>query len=117
MRTVIRHKTDGLFVGHGMGLAFFSLLDSAGQYEIVSFDSEADAQEVLASMSFTDSFIAECTYHDVVSEGGVYISVANLKAAGLTEYLGDLEANYNRAVLESSASGAMASTAANTTVH
>ena len=44
-RVVIVHEELGIFVGKSMGFAFWSNLDTGGQWCCATFDDEADARE------------------------------------------------------------------------
>lgn len=48
-RTIITHPEMGIFIGAAAGLAFWSMLDAAGQSEVVTFEDEADARDFVGS--------------------------------------------------------------------
>lgn len=84
MRYIIVHERDGIFVGHGMGLAFFSALDPADQTQCVTFESQDYAQEfvsvILASTGETYTV-------QEISGDAEYASIADLETAGYGKYL------------------------------
>lgn len=45
MKYLINHQGAGVFVGHGLGLAFFTNHDCAGQTRVVLFDEEHHAAQ------------------------------------------------------------------------
>lgn len=78
------NSTNGVFVGHAMGMAFFAGLETAGQTVAATFDSPQDAQPVLDLL----------TEHGC--EGLVLVQVVSghwkdLQAAGLDT--GDMDIN------------------------
>ena len=81
-RVVIIHRQLGIFVGHSMGLGFWSQLgDAGGQYTAVTFDSEADARGFVSEWSPpTDP--NDHAYLPVEAEGE-WASIPELHRAGL----------------------------------
>lgn len=49
MRTVIYHKEWGIYLGSCMGMGFWTKLDPAGQDSAVTFASQSEAEEVIAT--------------------------------------------------------------------
>lgn len=65
-----------------MGLAFWSMLDAAGQYAAVVFDSEYDARDYVSrweTKTDPDDFV----YVELDSKSGEYATVPELIAVGL----------------------------------
>lgn len=87
MRTVITHPEMGVYVGHCLGLGFWTLLDSAGQPSATTFDNELDAREHIASWDENND---PNDYGFVLVESG---EIQALKDAGLSPLLGDMEAD------------------------
>ena len=47
-RVVIVHEEMGVFVGAHMGMAYWSMLETAGQAACATFDDEADARNFVS---------------------------------------------------------------------
>jgi len=88
MPVVIVSETDGIFVGHALGLGFWSLLDSVGQQEVCTFENTFQARQFVRKWGNPDAY----TYRQVKTKGD-FATVKELKAAGLGKYLGDIEDN------------------------
>lgn len=79
---VIVHPEHGIFVGVGLGLAFWSNLDCAGQTQAPLIPDEAEARAFVDSWRNSpgaDAF----TYHPVTSAADRYATIEELDAAGL----------------------------------
>ena len=48
-RVVIVHEEMGIFIGRNLGLAFWSNLDTGGQWCCATFDDEGDAREFVST--------------------------------------------------------------------
>lgn len=82
-RIVIVHHEMGIFIGAGMGMAFWSLLECAGQCEAVCFLTEEDARSFVGQWEpkqDPDSY----RYVEIKSAGG-WATVQELTDAGLRE--------------------------------
>lgn len=92
---VITHPEHGIFVGAAMGLAFWTLLDTAGQSRVATFSSIAEAREFVSSWELAEFDRARCEYIilPTVSADSDHASLADLIAAGLDHLTGDLLAN------------------------
>lgn len=82
-RIVIVHHEMGIFIGAGMGIAFWSMLDCADQFTAVCFNDEQDAR------SFVDEWVPkqdpnDYRYVEIDSAGG-WATIPELSAAGLKE--------------------------------
>lgn len=91
MRTVITHEEDGIFVGAAMGLAFFSMLDAAGQDQVATFLDEADARDFICQWEpemDPDRF----SYVEVKVDTD-HATIADLVEAGLQDKIGTLLEN------------------------
>jgi hypothetical protein len=81
----IIHPEHGLFVGVGLGLAFWSNMDCAGQYQVPLMADEAEARAFVSSWRSPagpidpDTF----TYHAVESVE-TWATIEELEAAGLS---------------------------------
>jgi hypothetical protein len=84
---VITHLSDGIYVGQALGLAFWTLIDAAGQAEVVTFTDEAEAREHVASWDKRNN---PATYGYVAVSAGRYAGVEALAAAGLSHLVGNL---------------------------
>ena len=90
MAVVMANDELGGFVGSGMGFAFWSKLDSVGQEQAVTFPTESDAVAFLDS--WPDGAVPDpCRFVEVGQKD--YVSIAELKAVGLGDLLGDMEAD------------------------
>jgi hypothetical protein len=95
MSIVITHHEDGIYLGHALGLGFWSLLDTAGQSQAATFESERQAREHVASwVDHNDP--DEFDYREVACANEFYATVQELKAAGLGEMLGEMELEHLR---------------------
>ncbi|MFG1270597.1 hypothetical protein V5F40_21845, partial [Xanthobacter sp. DSM 14520] len=93
-KIVIVHLEWGVYIGNALGLGFWSMLDSAGQFVAVIFASEADAEAHIRSW---DENNTPSAYRLVsVAAAGRWASLAELRAAGLGSCLGDMEENARR---------------------
>ncbi|MCI0755471.1 hypothetical protein [Teichococcus vastitatis] len=90
MPVVITHPSDGVYVGHALDLAFWTLLDAAGQAEVVTFTDEAEAREHVANWDERNN---PASYGYVAVSAGRYAGVEALAAAGLSHLVGDLLEN------------------------
>lgn len=90
MSVVITHPDYGIFVGHAIGLGFWSRLDAAGQDTACVFESEQQAREFIRTWK-TNSNPDDYEYQEVACADGFHATVEELRAAGLQDQLGDLE--------------------------
>jgi len=82
-KLVAVHPTDGVFVGTGLGLAFFSFVEDAGQESVPVFDTVDQAVEMFTSWNppYDHSVIR---YVEVECAGGHQATYDELCAAGLS---------------------------------
>lgn len=93
MKFAITHPEQGIYVGHGLGLAFWSLWEAAGQDCAVVFDTEDEAREHVSSwMDHNDPDDYGYAAVDVAADAG-HATVEELCAAGLGDLVGDLLIN------------------------
>lgn len=89
-RFLLIHDDFGIFVGHGMGMCFFSHVESAGQTTAVTFATEDDAKQFVTEhlISLKD----KCRYYSIrcVAE---HASIDEIVSAGLEPLLGDMRSN------------------------
>ena len=94
---IVRDEADwGVYLGHAMGLGFWTLMDTAGQSTAPVFDSEEPAREHVRSWESDDPRNCDPeTYHyaEVSVAVAGYASIAELEAAGLGHLLGDMREN------------------------
>lgn len=62
---VIYHDEMGVFLGHSLGLGFFSNMDPVGQTSAVAFKDEQDAREFIAEC---DDFPSDVKFRTVVAD-------------------------------------------------
>ncbi|WP_435018442.1 hypothetical protein TA3x_000416 [Tundrisphaera sp. TA3] len=90
-RVVITNPVMGIYLGNCLGLGFWTLLDTAGQQEAVTFSSK---QEAFSHIQSWDSEDRALDYRCVqVPTQREYATVSELAKAGLTHLLGDMLAN------------------------
>lgn len=91
---VITHPEYGIFVGEGLGLAFWSKLDAVGQSSAAVFENEADARSYIADIAVP---VAKQSfgYVQLETEDGYHASISELQAAGLGELIGHLGTGEN----------------------
>ncbi len=95
MSIVITHPEDGIYLGNCLGMGFWSLMDTAGQSQAATFESEAQARaHVMSWESHNDP--DALTYQEVVCANEFYATVEELKAAGLEDLLGEMELEHLR---------------------
>jgi hypothetical protein len=86
--TVIVHPEDGLFLGVGLGFAFWSNLDCGGQSRACTFRDAAEARKFAAtSLGYEQEGL---TFVNIPTSLD-YADVTVLKAAGLGHLVGPLE--------------------------
>ena len=84
MPYAIEHPVDGTFVGSGLGLAYFSRRETAGQIQAVTTEDRAEALEIIKEL---ESFSIEGLQVVEVASG----HWSDLEAAGLD--VGDMAEN------------------------
>ncbi|RFC64755.1 hypothetical protein [Mesorhizobium denitrificans] len=87
-KIVIIHPQMGVYLGHCLGLGFWTLLDPAGQSEAVVFDSVADARAHIASWE-NENRPDDYGFHEVAATGR-YATIPMLIEAGLSHLLGTM---------------------------
>jgi hypothetical protein len=90
-RVVIVHHTQGIYVGSCMGLGFWSNLDTANQWTVVTLPSEQAARDYVASWhewNNPDSY----TYPRIDCSG-TWATIDELNRAGLGHLTGPLLIN------------------------
>lgn len=83
-RVVITHKEMGIFLGEAMGMAFWSMLDAAGQYLAPTFEDDEDARDLVRSwvpLQDPDHY----TYVELHSVNE-WATIAELDKAGLSGF-------------------------------
>lgn len=90
-KIVIIHPNMGVYLGHFLGLGFWTLLDPAGQSQAVVFDNVADARAHVASWESQDR-PEDYGFHEVRSTGR-YATIPMLIDAGLSHLLGTMADN------------------------
>jgi hypothetical protein len=96
MHVVINYTEMGIYLGNCLGLGFWSKLDPVGQDAAVTFPSEVEARRHVASWNENND-PASYEYRLVATnKDRDYATISDLKDAGLTDLLGDLEADFLR---------------------
>ena len=86
---VITHPEYGIFVGHAMGLCFWSQLDAVDQDCAATFESVEQAKEFTLEFG-EDRGVADYDFHEVETEDEFGATVDELRNAGLGDLLGGL---------------------------
>lgn len=87
MRFVLTHPEMGVYLGNCLGLGFWTLLDTVGQPEAVTFPSIAEAEMHIRSWDQNNN---PDVYQFVPVDCAEYASIADLVKAGLGPVLGDM---------------------------
>jgi len=82
---LIWHPDRGIFLGHCMGLGFWSKLDPVGQPSAVTFPSREIAEQYMAGWDHGRP--TEASLHPVIPDDGDYASIAACVAAGLEGWI------------------------------
>jgi len=90
----ITHPEWGIFLGHCLGLAFWSKLEPVGQPAAATFPSVEVAEQFMASWS--GGRPPGATLVPVIPDMGTYASVAACVAAGLDGWIDDLTPSANQ---------------------
>lgn len=87
MTWVVSHPEWGVYAGHALGLAFFSLQDVGAQENAVTFDSRAEAEQHIASWRGDGPEFDPATfdYHDVACDDPRFATPDEMAAAGIPE--------------------------------
>lgn len=80
-KLVAVHPTDGIFVGVALGLAFFSLVEDAGQESVPVFDTAKEADDYFATWPRFNR--SDMRYVEVEVAGAHQATYEELCAAGL----------------------------------
>lgn len=99
MKYVITHPELGIYVGHAMGLGFWSMLDAAGQDTAVVFDSIDEAMLHVGSWENEGDPDAYSYEAVEVDHDATHATVQELREAGLGPLLGELAINVPAALL------------------
>jgi hypothetical protein len=87
MRIVLTHPDMGVYLGNCLGLGFWTLLDTAGQQEAVTFPDIDTARAHIRSWEAN----ADPAAYDFVPVDCIdYATIADLAKAGLGPMLGDM---------------------------
>lgn len=88
MSCVIVHEEMGIYLGHSLGLGFWSKLDAVGQEAACTFENEKDAAVRIRSWVANND---PSEYRFVEVPGATnHATVDQLKEAGLDDYLGEM---------------------------
>lgn len=90
MAIVITHERFGIYIGHCMGLGFWTRLDCAGQDRAGVFENLGQAQQHVAYWN-DNADQGEFEYVEVGCADLHYATIEELKVAGLGHMLGDME--------------------------
>ena len=96
-RVVIHDPEMGIYLGSCLGLGFWSLLDSAGQFEAAGFADLEEAKSYVRTWeNGNDPEKYWFSHVRMLGDGDTFlqgISIEELKAAHLGHLLGDMERN------------------------
>jgi hypothetical protein len=87
MRVVLTHPEMGVYLGSFLGMGFWTLLDTAGQTQAVTFIDTADLIDYITTWVENSDPSA---YEFVPVDCGEAASIADLVKAGLGDRLGDM---------------------------
>ena len=90
---VITHPEWGIFLGHCLGLSFWSKLEAAGQPAAPTFPSIESAEQFMSS--WINGRPPEASMAPVVPDDGTYASVAACVAAGLDGWVDSVTPSAN----------------------
>lgn len=85
----ITHPEYGIFVGHAMGLCFWSQLDSADQERVALFKDTDEAKDFVMQFG-EDTGLKGYDFHEIETIEEFCASVDELRDAGLEDLLGGL---------------------------
>lgn len=83
MALVLVHPEYGIFLGHCLGLAFWSKIDPVGQPGAPTFPSHEALHQALSTWLATEPGREQMAGHEVLPDDGTYASAAACAAAGL----------------------------------
>jgi hypothetical protein len=85
----ITHPEYGIFVGHALGLCFWSQMDTAGQETVALFKDTDEAKDFVMLFG-EDTGWKAYDFHEIETDEEFYATVDELRDAGLEDLLGDL---------------------------
>lgn len=85
----ITHSEYGIFVGHALGLCFWSQLDSVDQDRAALFKDKEEARDFVMHFG-EDTGLKGFDFPEVETAEEFYATVDELKDAGLEDLLGGL---------------------------
>ncbi len=85
----ITHPEYGIFVGHAMGLCFWSQLDTVGQNHVALFKDTDEAKDFVMLFG-EDTGWKGYDFHEIETIEEFCASVDELRDAGLEDLLGGL---------------------------
>lgn len=83
MAVLISRPEFGIYVGHALGFGFWSLLDTAGQEDAVTFPTEQDARDHIKSWDNPPD-MSEFSFPEVDDEGRGSIKFTQLGEIGMS---------------------------------
>lgn len=89
-RYVLTNPKNGIFIGIGMGLAFWSRLDAANQWHVATLLSVEQAREYANMCSMPGEI---CSVQEVMCASEAFATIEELEAAGLVAYTLELKQN------------------------
>lgn len=103
MPVVLVHPDHGVFVGHFMGIPFWSRCHSGGQFRVATFPDEEKARQFIADGRANGMFEDSLDFSQarfVAVEGADHASIDALVKVGLSDILGDLRLNEATALID-----------------
>lgn len=90
IRVIIVHEDWGIFLGHMLGLAFFSRVDSGGQLQAPTFKSFDDASDFVKGWKTDPPISKEKFRYVALSVIGDYANYIEMRDAGLESDMGNM---------------------------
>jgi len=100
-RMILYSESMGVYLGSTLGLGFWSKLDPVGQTEAVTFESEKEIQDAIATWDGMGSLPSDLRYLKVVADAAGYASLRACVAAGADPWSPEGPANEQAGAVKS----------------
>lgn len=90
MALVIVHRESGIFLGHALGLSFWSKLECVGQPSAPTFETQKEIDEFVASWPPMLIGPGDLEFKMVTPDDGTFASVQACVDAGLEPWMDEL---------------------------